>query len=63
MNSDRATKIIIDTDPGADDAQAIIMAVHLAKKYDAEILGLTVMAGNGSPEDVVMNAQLIMDAC
>ena len=62
LKADRPKKVIIDTDPGADDAQAIILAIHLARQYGSEILGLTAMAGNGTLEDVVMNAQLIVDA-
>jgi hypothetical protein len=56
LQRERPTKVIIDTDPGADDAQAIVMAIHLAKKYNVEILGVTVIAGNGSLHDVVLNA-------
>ena len=39
-----ARKIIIDTDTGADDASALILA---AKSPAVEILGVTVLAGNG----------------
>lgn len=60
---DRPTKVIIDTDPGGDDAQAIILAIHLARKYNVQILGLTTIAGNGSLDNVVKNAQLIVNAC
>ena len=37
-------KIIIDTDPGQDDAFAILLA--LASPEDVEVLGITVVAGN-----------------
>ncbi|WP_151717481.1 nucleoside hydrolase [Gemmobacter serpentinus] len=37
-------KIIIDTDPGQDDAVAILLA--LASPEDIEVLGLTAVAGN-----------------
>ena len=40
-----------------------MLAVHLAKKFNVEILGITTIAGNGSLDDVVLNAQLIMNAC
>ncbi len=39
-----ARKIIIDTDPGQDDAVAILLA--LASPADIELLGLTAVAGN-----------------
>ena len=37
-------KIIIDTDPGQDDAFAILLA--LASPEDIEVLGITAVAGN-----------------
>jgi len=39
-----ARKIIIDTDPGQDDAVAILLA--LASPEDVEVLGITAVAGN-----------------
>lgn len=58
-----AKKVIIDCDPGGDDAQAIILALHLAKLHGAEILGLTTVAGNATLEMVVENTQLTLDVC
>lgn len=46
-------KLIIDTDTGADDAAAIIMA---ALQPEIEILGVTVIAGNVSLEQAALNA-------
>ena len=37
-------KIIIDTDPGQDDAVAILLA--LASPEEIEVLGITAVAGN-----------------
>ena len=37
-------KIIIDTDPGQDDAVAILLA--LASPQEIEVLGITAVAGN-----------------
>ncbi len=37
-------KIIIDTDPGQDDAVAILLA--LASPQEIEFLGITCVAGN-----------------
>lgn len=46
-------KIIIDTDPGVDDAFAIITAM----KYDGfDVLGLTTVAGNKGQDYVTKNA-------
>jgi purine nucleosidase len=39
-----ARKIIIDTDPGQDDAVAILLA--LASPEDLEVLAITAVAGN-----------------
>ncbi len=51
-------RIIIDTDPGVDDALAIMMALaHPGVKIDA----LTVVAGNVGLEHTVMNTCKILD--
>ncbi len=34
LPKDRPTKVIIDADIGGDDAQAVILALHLAKLYN-----------------------------
>jgi inosine-uridine nucleoside N-ribohydrolase len=52
----RSKKVIFDCDPGGDDAQALILGLHLGKQYGIEILGITCVAGNGSLDDVVASA-------
>lgn len=47
-------KIIIDTDPGQDDAVAILLA--LASPEDVEVLGITTVAGNVPLELTSRNA-------
>lgn len=47
------TKIILDCDPGHDDAVAILLA---AKSPAIELLGITVVAGNQTLEKTVCNA-------
>ena len=37
----KRTKMIIDTDAGADDIHALLTAFHLAKISDIEIIGIT----------------------
>ena len=59
----RAKKVIIDCDPGGDDALALILALHLAQIHNIEILGITYVAGNGTLDDVVQSAQLTMTVC
>ena len=50
-------KIIIDTDPGHDDAMAIMLAV-LSNKFD--ILAITTVMGNSSIENTTRNARYIL---
>lgn len=53
-------KIIIDCDPGIDDALAIFLA--LASRADIEVLGLTCVKGNVSLDKAYVNAQRICAA-
>ncbi|WP_299282005.1 nucleoside hydrolase [uncultured Tateyamaria sp.] len=52
-------KIIIDTDPGQDDAVAILLA--LASPEDLEVLGLTAVAGNVPLDLTSKNARIICE--
>lgn len=52
-------KIIIDTDPGQDDAFAILMA--LASPEDMEVLGVTAVAGNVPLHFTERNARIICE--
>jgi purine nucleosidase len=52
-------KIIIDTDPGQDDAVAILLA--LASPEDLEILGITAVAGNVPLDLTQKNARIICE--
>jgi inosine-uridine nucleoside N-ribohydrolase len=52
-------RLIIDTDPGIDDALALIAAVRC---QDAELLGVSVVAGNLPLETVKTNASAILVA-
>ena len=57
MNSPR--KIIIDTDPGQDDAVAILLA--LASPDDIEVIGITAVAGNVPLPLTHKNARIICE--
>ena len=46
-------KIIIDADPGVDDAAAILMALA---SPEVDVLGLSIVAGNVALRDTVLNA-------
>jgi len=52
-------KIIIDTDPGQDDAVAILLA--LASPEEIEVLGLTAVAGNVPLELTARNARMVCE--
>ncbi|SFS08305.1 nucleoside hydrolase [Yoonia litorea] len=52
-------KIIIDTDPGQDDAVAILLA--LASPEDVELLGITAVAGNVPLPLTEKNARIVCE--
>ena len=52
-------KIIIDTDPGQDDAVAILLA--LASPEEIDVLGITAVAGNVPLELTAKNARIICE--
>jgi len=52
-------KIIIDTDPGQDDAVAILLA--LASPEDVEVLGITAVAGNVPLPLTAKNARIVCE--
>lgn len=54
-----ARKIIIDTDPGQDDAVAILLA--LASPEDIDVLGITCVAGNVPLELTQKNARIVCE--
>jgi len=54
----RAKKIIIDTDPGQDDALTILLALA---SPDIELLGVTTVAGNVPVEQTTINAIKALD--
>lgn len=55
----KAQKIIIDTDPGQDDAAAIMLA--LASPDQLDVLGLTVVAGNVPLSMTSRNARIVCE--
>lgn len=52
-------KIIIDTDPGQDDAVAILLA--LASPEEIEVLGITAVAGNVPLNLTKKNARIVCE--
>ena len=57
MQSSKSKKYIIDTDPGHDDAMAIMLAI----KAGLDILAVTTVAGNSSIKNVTKNAEYVLD--
>lgn len=53
-------KIIFDTDPGIDDALAIILALHAP---NIQVRAITTVAGNVGIKDVTRNALTILELC
>ena len=53
-------KIIIDTDPGQDDAAAIMLALG---SPELDILGITTLAGNVPLSRTSTNARIILEFC
>ena len=54
-----ATRVLIDTDPGIDDAAAILLALASPEKID--LLGLTTVAGNVALSKTTRNALRIRE--
>jgi purine nucleosidase len=52
-------RIIIDTDPGQDDAVAIMLA--LASSYEIEVAAIVTVAGNVSLEQTSRNACMVLE--
>ena len=54
-------KIIIDTDPGQDDAAALMLA--FASRDELDILGITTVAGNVPLRLTSRNARIVCELC
>ena len=54
-------KFIIDTDPGIDDALAILTSLGSQKKNEIEILAITLVAGNTAVENQPENVLRILN--
>lgn len=59
MTNSTARKVIIDTDPGQDDAVAILLA--LASPEEIDLLGITCVAGNVPLSRTEANARIICE--
>ena len=52
--------IIIDTDAGGDDTQAILYAINEAKRSNKKIIGITCIDGNASRDNVSINVLIAL---
>lgn len=53
--------VIIDTDAGGDDSQAILLAISEAKRTGKTIVGITCIDGNAALDDVAVN--VLINVC
>ena len=54
-------KVIIDTDPGIDDAMAIMMALNAHIKGQIEVLAITLVYGNAEVKYSQVNILRILE--
>lgn len=55
--------VIIDTDAGGDDAQALVLALSQAKRTGKTIVGVTCIDGNAQLQDVIKNVLITLSVC
>lgn len=55
--------VIVDCDPGTDDAQALLMLLAAHKSRAINILAITCVAGNTLIENVINNVFRILHVC
>ena len=55
--------LIVDTDVGGDDCQALVLLFNLCQKYGKRLLGITCCNGNAMIKDVVTNVLITQAVC
>ena len=58
-----ARPVVIDTDPGADDAQAISMMLSADRRGEVRVLALSVTFGNSTVKHCTRNARRVLSVC
>ncbi len=53
IRDDVVPLVIIDTDPGIDDAMALLLAFSAHKRGEIVILGVTITHGNNNDQDLL----------
>lgn len=56
-----AIKLVVDTDPGIDDAAAIVWLLS-QERYPVEVLGISTVVGNTTVENAANNVLTLLDA-
>ena len=54
-------KVLIDTDPGTDDAIALLMALGVSKQVGLDVLGITTVGGNASIAHTTRNTLAVLE--
>ena len=55
------SKLLIDTDPGTDDAIALLMALEAASRAEIELLGIATVGGNAAAARTTRNTLAILE--
>jgi len=58
--SDSNNFIIIDADPGVDDALAILMALSRQSRHLANVLAITTVPGNAEIDQICLNVLRVL---
>ena len=58
-----AQPVLLDCDPGIDDALALIYLAALHRAGEIELVGVTTTAGNVGIEQTTRNASYILQLC
>ena len=61
MEANNIPKLIIDTDPGVDDAMAIMMALRAHKEGKIEVLAISLVHGNTDIKHAQVNILRILE--
>ncbi|MFK8017683.1 MAG: nucleoside hydrolase [Gammaproteobacteria bacterium] len=63
MNTVRVPSVVFDTDPGADDALAMLWLCALHARGRANLTGVTTVGGNVGARDTFTNAERLLQLC
>ena len=55
--------VIVDTDVGGDDCQALVALFHFCQKHNKKLLGVSCCNGNAVIDDVVTNVLITQAVC